>query len=197
MRGRDHDTEGRAVCARQIGHCRGGQHTDPKHVDTFGRDTRDNSGLEHLAAGTRIAAHHGHGVRAPEGPGGGGAEGHRELCRQIGIRDTPYAVSAKQTHALNLSHPTGPNNAIAPTHRCVPAQYADEQYRSALRVLRRLTGLLETVLLTLDRTRVARQEAGLLQHRTVLGLHDDERTGDGQTQRAGLAGGATNQRFEY
>src|ERR1700733_12237929 len=60
--------------------------------------------------------------------------------------------------------------------------------RSALAVLRRLAGLLETVLLALDGTRVTREEAGLLQRRTVLGLDDDQRPGDGQTQCACLPG---------
>src|SRR5882757_5042407 len=60
--------------------------------------------------------------------------------------------------------------------------------RSALRVLRSLTGLLQTVLLALDGARVTREVAGLLQRRPVLGLDDDQRPGDGQTQRARLSG---------
>ena len=62
--------------------------------------------------------------------------------------------------------------------------------RSALAVLRRLAGLLEAVLLALDGPRVAGQEAGLLQRRPVLGLHQDQRPGDGQAQRTGLPGRA-------
>src|ERR1700741_3824628 len=62
--------------------------------------------------------------------------------------------------------------------------------RSALAVLRRLAGLLEAVLLALDGPRVAGQEAGLLQRGPVLRLHQDQRPGDGQAQRAGLTGRA-------
>src|SRR6478736_1462271 len=60
--------------------------------------------------------------------------------------------------------------------------------RSALRVLRRLAGLLETGLLALDDASVAREEAGLLEGRAVvLGVDLVERTGDAEAQRAGLA----------
>ena len=62
--------------------------------------------------------------------------------------------------------------------------------RSALAVLGSLAGLLEAVLLALDDPRVTGQEAGLLQRRAVLGVGLDQRAGDGQAQRAGLAGGA-------
>src|SRR5690606_19108136 len=59
---------------------------------------------------------------------------------------------------------------------------------SALGVLRRLAGLLETGLLALDDAGVTREEAGLLEGRTVvLGVDVVQRTGDAETQRAGLA----------
>src|SRR5699024_8560633 len=58
---------------------------------------------------------------------------------------------------------------------------------SALRVLRSLTGLLQAVLLTLDRARVPGQEAGGLQRSTILGRDLGQRTGDGQAHRTGLA----------
>src|SRR6201999_2054831 len=64
------------------------------------------------------------------------------------------------------------------------------RFRSALAVLRRLTGLLQAVLLALGGTRVTRQEAGLLQRGPVLGLDQDQCPRDRQAQRAGLAGGA-------
>src|SRR3982074_2218106 len=60
--------------------------------------------------------------------------------------------------------------------------------RSALAVLRSLTGLLQAVLLALDRTRVTLEEAGLFQDRTVIGVDLDERAGARETQRTGLAG---------
>src|SRR5690625_577902 len=60
--------------------------------------------------------------------------------------------------------------------------------RSALAVLRGLAGLLQSVLLALDLTRVAGQEAGLLEHRAVLRGDQDPRPGDRQAQRPGLPG---------
>src|SRR5205823_2821294 len=62
--------------------------------------------------------------------------------------------------------------------------------RLTLRVLRGLTGLLQTVLLTLGGPGVPGQEAGLLQRRTVVDLVLHQRPGDRQAQRAGLARGA-------
>src|SRR5690606_17424057 len=61
---------------------------------------------------------------------------------------------------------------------------------SALGVLRCLTGLLQAVLLTLDGTRVTREEAGALERGAILGGDLGECTRDGETQRAGLAGRA-------
>src|SRR5947207_7735869 len=65
---------------------------------------------------------------------------------------------------------------------------ADTCRGSALRVLRRLAGLLQPVLLALLHPRVAGQKACLLQRRTVLGVQVDQSTGDGQPQRTGLTG---------
>src|SRR3954447_18114230 len=62
--------------------------------------------------------------------------------------------------------------------------------RSALRVLRSLTGLLETVLLALLDPGVPGQEAGLLQGGTVVRVVRDQRAGDAEAQRTGLAGDA-------
>src|SRR6185437_13557584 len=59
-----------------------------------------------------------------------------------------------------------------------------------LGVLGRLTSLLQPVLLALLHPGVPGQEAGLLQRRTVVGLDADQRAGDGQPQRTGLAGDA-------
>src|ERR1700739_1037491 len=60
---------------------------------------------------------------------------------------------------------------------------------SALRVLRRLARLLQPVLLAFGRARVAGEEAGPLQRRAVLWLHQDQRPSDRQAQCASLAGG--------
>src|SRR5215218_1736560 len=63
---------------------------------------------------------------------------------------------------------------------------------SALAVLRRLAGLLETGLLTLGRASVAGQQTGLLERRTV-GVEVDrvEATRHTEAEGAGLAGDAT------
>src|SRR3954447_18905408 len=61
---------------------------------------------------------------------------------------------------------------------------------SALRVLRRLAGLLQAVLLALGDAGVAGEEAGLLQGRAVIGLDRGEGTGDRQAQGAGLTADA-------
>src|SRR3954471_24510014 len=61
---------------------------------------------------------------------------------------------------------------------------------SALRVLGRLAGLLQAVLLPLLGPRVTGEEAGLLQRRAVVGLEPDERAGDREAQGPGLAGDA-------
>src|SRR6478735_9402114 len=64
--------------------------------------------------------------------------------------------------------------------------------RSALAVLGRLAGLLETGLLALGDAGVAGEEAGLLEGGTVQLLVDAvERAGHTEADRAGLAGGAT------
>ena len=61
---------------------------------------------------------------------------------------------------------------------------------SALGELRCATGGLQTVLLTLLHTRIAGQEAGLLQDGAVLGVHQQQGAADAVTQGAGLAGNA-------
>src|SRR5690606_30757791 len=64
--------------------------------------------------------------------------------------------------------------------------------RSALAVLRRLAGLLETGLLALRDAGVPGEVTGLLQGRAVqLGVDPVERTRDTETDGTGLAGGAT------
>src|SRR5688500_12596877 len=64
--------------------------------------------------------------------------------------------------------------------------------RSALAVLRRLTGLLETSLLALDDAGVTREQPGLLERRAVgLGVDRVQAPGHAETQRAGLTGDAT------
>ncbi len=79
---------------------------------------------------------------------------------------------------------------MAPTENPVRAIAAKP--RSALGVLRSLASLLQTGLLTLDRTRVASEEACLLQRVPVgLAVNLVQCPGDAEAQRAGLAGVAT------
>ena len=59
VRRRDHDPEVGVVGAGQVRHRRGREHPDPQRVDTLTGQAGDDSGLEHLAAGTRIATDHG------------------------------------------------------------------------------------------------------------------------------------------
>src|SRR4051812_27370315 len=61
---------------------------------------------------------------------------------------------------------------------------------SALRVLPRLAGLLEAVLLGFLLAGVPREEAGLLELAPQLGVELDEGPGDAVAQGAGLARGA-------
>ena len=67
------------------------------------------------------------------------------------------------------------------------AEDAEPPARLALRVLGRLAGLLQAVLAPLLLTRVAHEVALGLQLRTELGIDVDQRAGDAQTDRAGLA----------
>ena len=61
---------------------------------------------------------------------------------------------------------------------------------SALGELRCATSGLQTVLLALLHTRIAGQEAGLLQNGAVLGVHQQQGAADAVAQRTGLAGHA-------
>src|SRR3954447_24552114 len=105
--------------------------------------------------------------------------------RDVPSRSASTTAAARATERAS----SGVRSALArPRTPSVPKRRPTK--RSALRVLRRLAGLLQAVLLALRRAGVAGQEAGLLEGRTVLGLNLDQRAGDGQAQRACLAGHA-------
>src|SRR5690625_5129783 len=71
----------------------------------------------------------------------------------------------------------------------IPSPVRAEGKRSALGVLGRLTGLLQSGLLALNGTRVAGEETGLLQGRAVvLFVNRVQCAGNTQAQRTGLAG---------
>src|SRR6476620_10667442 len=61
----------------------------------------------------------------------------------------------------------------------------------ALRVLRRLTGLLQPVLAPLLLARVTREETGLLERRAGFGVERDERARDSEPDRSGLTADPT------
>ena len=58
VRRRDHHAELGVIGAGQIGHRGSGQHADPQRVDALTGDAGDHRGLQHLAAGPRVAADH-------------------------------------------------------------------------------------------------------------------------------------------
>ena len=72
VRRRDHHAEVGVVGAGQVGHRRRRQHPDAQRVDALAGQPGDHRGLEHLAAGPRIAADHGDaaGVPADAAPAG-------------------------------------------------------------------------------------------------------------------------------
>src|SRR3954451_20441657 len=77
--------------------------------------------------------------------------------------------------------PSVPNRSVMSRPRCA----------SALRVLRRLAGLLEAVLAPLLLAGVAREQACLLELRTRFVVEGDEGAGDAEAQCAGLPAHAT------
>src|ERR1017187_6735800 len=79
--------------------------------------------------------------------------------------------------------------ALTPGHSVFYALVtAASPLTSALGVLRRLTCLLQPVLLALLHPSVPGQEAGFLQARAAVRVDEDQCPGDPQPQRAGLAG---------
>src|SRR6202035_1072177 len=75
----------------------------------------------------------------------------------------------------------------AQTRRKMPLLRPESDRGSALAVLRRLARLLQPVLLALDGTRIPGEEPGLLQGGPVVRRGQDQRPGDAQAQRTGLA----------
>src|SRR5580704_7867536 len=73
---------------------------------------------------------------------------------------------------------------------CAQARQAPRGRHLPLGVLRRLAGLLQAVLLPLLDPGVPGQEAGLLQRRAVLRVHQGQRPGHAEAQRARLPGDA-------
>src|SRR4051812_32057873 len=102
-----------------------------------------------------------------------------------------FAIKTRAAAPATWSASSGVRSAFArPLTPSVPK--SDPTRGLALRVLGRLAGLLEPVLLSLLGPRVASEEAGLLQRRPILGLEPDQRPGDGQAEGAGLPCDATS-----
>ncbi len=104
VRRRDHHAEIGVVRAGQVGHRGGRQNADPQRVDTLAGQPGDHRGLEHLAAGPRVAADDGDATGmttdAAQPPGRRGAQRQRQLSGQILIGDSAHPVGAEQsTHA--------------------------------------------------------------------------------------------------
>src|SRR5215467_13649004 len=102
---------------------------------------------------------------------------------------TAATARSRASWAVN-STPAAPRTPSVPKIRPISVDLGASR-RLALRVLGSLTGLLEAVLLALRRPGVPGEEAGLLQRRAVLRVHQRQRAGDAKTQRSSLARDAT------
>ena len=107
VRRRDHHAEVGVVGAGQVCHSRRGQDTDAQCVDAFTGYAGDHRGLEHLAAGPRVAAHHGDAPRmttdAAQPARRRRTQSERQLGGQILIGDSAHPVGAEQSsHADKL-----------------------------------------------------------------------------------------------
>ena len=99
VRRRDHHAEVGVVGAGQIGHRRGGQHPDPQRVDALTGQPGDHRGLQHFAAGPRIATDHrdpsARFARTRQAPRRRGAQRQRQLSGQLAIGDSANTVGAE------------------------------------------------------------------------------------------------------
>ena len=96
----------------------------------------------------------------------------RRRCRRVAPWRLPFAGHAARSERGPVRVREGRRERPGrPRERGAPGRPSDVRaLRSALRVLRSLTGLLETVLLALLDPGVTGEEAGLLQRRAVVGL---------------------------
>ena len=103
------------------------------------------------------------------------------------INDRGRQMKAKPIRQLCEDHQM-PHLFARPRTPSVP-----KRSKSALGVLRSLTGLLEAVLLAFLAAGITSEEAGLLQEAALLGIQLDERAGDAHPQCAGLAADTTTE----
>ena len=107
VRRRDHHAEVGVVGAGQVRHSGRGQHADAQRVDALAGHPGDHRRLQHLAAGPRIAAHHGDAARMASDVAQPArrrrAQSQRQLSGQILIGDSAHPVGAEQSsHADKL-----------------------------------------------------------------------------------------------
>ena len=99
VRGGDHHPEVGVIGARQVGHRGGGQHPHPQRVDPLAGQPGDHRGLEHFAAGPRVAADHRDPAarrrRARQVPRRRGTQRQRQLGGQLTIGDPTDTVGAE------------------------------------------------------------------------------------------------------
>ena len=147
--------------AGQVGDARGRQHAEAEHVDAGGGQAGHDRGLEELPGDAGVAADDGPGpvplevTGLAEHVGSGHGQVERQLGGQATVGQAPDPVGAEE-----------------------PSSPVLRRQRSALAVLRRLAGLLQTGLLALDDAGVTGQQPGLLERRAVgLDVDGVERTG--------------------
>src|SRR5262249_19684721 len=104
------------------------------------------------------------------------ADGRSVPSTRAAARPSAVTSSGVRSRLATPRMPSVPNRSVMRPRRC-----------SALRVLRRLAGLLQAVLAALLLPRVAHEQPGLLEGRTQLVVEGHERARDAETQRAGLA----------
>ena len=123
VRRRDHHAEVGVVGVGQVGDRRRRQHTDAQRVDALAGQPGDHRGLEHLAAGPRVAADHGDAAAltadAAQPTRRRRAQCQRQLSGQILIGDSAHPVGAEQSsHAdkFLIDRPSKGTTADVSTH---------------------------------------------------------------------------------
>ena len=133
VRRRDHHAEVGVIRAGQVRHRRCGQDTDAQRVDSLTGHPGDHRRLEHLAAGPRIAAHHGDAAGmtpdAAQPARRRRAQSQRQLGGQILIGDSAHPVGAEQSsHAdklLIISPPKTQPTTLSPVPRAESVRKRD------------------------------------------------------------------------
>ena len=174
-----HHTEIGAERVGQVRDRRGRDDAQPQHVNAGTGQAGHDGSLEELTRRPRVPADHGPGTarrrrrRAGENRGTCDREVHGELGRETTACNPPDTVGTeKTTHGNPL----------------LVFRWDGAGVRSALRVLRGLPGLLQPGLLPFLHPGIPGEEAGSLQARAVLRVHDLERPGDAEPQRSRLPG---------